>query len=413
MQLSEITTLIQMIVPYIVMGKCDWVIIVTVMFVPMAHYLYNKTQKYLTADLCEIQIHAAKKWWESNDTYEHIDTFLAQQKDTKVYNNEEFQCLQLVPNTNLRSGRPIITSGFCTSKIQHEGHTILISKELSAQPHESKEQHSFFLVRGPTIDVLQSFIALCQEHYIQYHKSVVDNYAIYSYSDKRWNKKSINVTKSFANVFLTADTKTMLVDFLRKRQLPEYKEINARLGVPNKTCFLFYGKPGCGKTSSVILLAKETGMPIYKIPALSDMDNTLISDMLNSIPHSAIVFFDDIDCCSDFHVRTEQDDRPPSGDPFVFKKQNNDKLGILLEYLDGYYSLCDSIVVLATNHPDKLDPAVTRPGRVDHRVEFVEPNDKSLAECFPDIKTDPKWHLSETLHLYRNDLMDKTVPIII
>lgn len=45
-------------------------------------------------------------------------------------------------------------------------------------------------------------------------------------------------------------------------------------------------------------------------------------------------------------------------------------MDVLLEVLDGYNYLKNCIVIIISNHPELLDPAVTRPGRVDHIIKF-------------------------------------------
>ena len=60
----------------------------------------------------------------------------------------------------------------------------------------------------------------------------------------------------------------------------------------------------------------------------------------------------------------------------------NSQLSHVLEILDGYNYLYDSIVILYTNHLEKIDPAVVRPGRVDHIIELFPPNEYQVQKLY-------------------------------
>jgi mitochondrial chaperone BCS1 len=130
------------------------------------------------------------------------------------------------------------------------------------------------------------------------------------------------------------------------------------VGVPYRRGYLLHGPPGNGKTSVVKALASALGMDIYLL-ALSDPDvnDSRITALMAAVPEKNILLVEDVDCA---FVRRKSDlDRP-----------NRLTLSGLLNALDGVAAPEGRIVVMTTNHLEKLDAALIRPGRTDVKVHF-------------------------------------------
>jgi chaperone BCS1 len=129
-------------------------------------------------------------------------------------------------------------------------------------------------------------------------------------------------------------------------------------GVPFRRGYLLYGPPGNGKTSVVKALAGELGLSIYLL-VLSDpeMTDNRINDLLSRVPDRTILLLEDIDCAFTRRRRASGRD---AGLTFAG----------LLNSLDGVASPEGRIVVMTTNHLDRLDPALIRPGRADVKLAF-------------------------------------------
>jgi mitochondrial chaperone BCS1 len=143
-----------------------------------------------------------------------------------------------------------------------------------------------------------------------------------------------------------------------------------RIGVPYRRGYLLYGPPGNGKTSVVKALAGELRMSIF-LMILSDPDinDNRVNDLLAKVPERSIVLLEDIDCA------------------FVKRQRANGRAGGLtfaglLNAIDGVAAPEGRLIVMTTNHLDRLDPALIRPGRADVKLGFENATSDQAARLF-------------------------------
>jgi chaperone BCS1 len=134
-------------------------------------------------------------------------------------------------------------------------------------------------------------------------------------------------------------------------------------GIPYRRGYLLYGPPGTGKSSFIQALAGELD---FNIAILNVNERGLTDDRLNhlltNIPQRTIVLLEDADAA--FTNRRQADGDGYSGPTVTFSG--------LLNALDGVGSAEGRIIFLTTNHVERLDEALIRPGRVDMPVKFGE-----------------------------------------
>lgn len=129
-------------------------------------------------------------------------------------------------------------------------------------------------------------------------------------------------------------------------------------GIPYRRGYLLYGHPGSGKTSFIQALAGELD---YNICILNLSENNLTDDrlnhLMNNMPERSILLLEDIDAA--FNKRSQTGEQG---------FHSSVTFSGLLNALDGVTSSEETITFMTTNHPEKLDAAIMRPGRIDYKV---------------------------------------------
>lgn len=155
-------------------------------------------------------------------------------------------------------------------------------------------------------------------------------------------------------------------------------ELFKRVGItPPKGCLL-YGPPGTGKTLLARAVASQLDCNFLKVVSSAIVDKyigesaRMIREMFNyARDHQpCIVFMDEIDAIGGrrFSEGTSAD------------REIQRTLMELLNQMDGFDSLGKVKIIMATNRPDTLDPALLRPGRLDRKIEIALPNEQSRLE---------------------------------
>ena len=176
---------------------------------------------------------------------------------------------------------------------------------------------------------------------------------------------SINVKKTRDNVFI--ENNINIFEQIDTFLSDETYNLRKKLGIPHKIGFLFYGVPGNGKTSLIYALSNYYKKNIYKIN-LHGMNERGLIEVILGIDYGSIVVFEEIDCCE--AALSRSDNLSKSNESEKDKTSNPLRLDTLLEILDGYQYLKDCIIIMTSNHPEKLDSALIRPGRIDFMYEF-------------------------------------------
>ena len=130
-------------------------------------------------------------------------------------------------------------------------------------------------------------------------------------------------------------------------------------GIPWKLGVVLYGPPGTGKTSLIHALASDLGLDIKYIKSLHGLGAAFLSAKKNDL-----FVIEDIDAISGSLTRERQIDAPE--DPSM----RGSPLHEILNSMDGMLTPDGLKFIVTTNHLDRLDPAIVRPGRIDEVIEI-------------------------------------------
>lgn len=262
----------------------------------------------------------------------------------------------------------------------------------------------------------------------------------HSYSEFRFESG-----KSFDNVFFPQKEEIIKrLDFFR-----DNKAWYKKRGIPYTMGFMLYGEPGCGKTSTIKAISNYTqrhivSVPLSKIKTCKELLGIFYNSRINhmEVPlNRRLYVLEDIDCSElkdivrDRSTPQENSDTPnkesdedsgngtgfgedeaqnflnllkgPStkaGDLFN-KKTNKLTLAGLLEVLDGVMEMDGRMLVITTNYPERLDAALTRPGRIDMKLNFGRCTSRSLAQMYEHFFND-----TEHLSLWPKEFDKSTLP---
>ncbi|KAK2609070.1 Complex III assembly protein translocase and chaperone [Conoideocrella luteorostrata] len=144
-------------------------------------------------------------------------------------------------------------------------------------------------------------------------------------------------------------------------------------GIPYRRGYLLFGPPGSGKSSFIQALAGELDFGVAMIN-LSEMGMTddKLAYLLTKLPKRCLLLLEDADAA--FVNRRQRDADGYSGANVTFSG--------LLNALDGVAAGEERIAFLTTNHIDRLDPALIRPGRVDMMLRIGEATKHQAAEMW-------------------------------
>ncbi|KAL7241227.1 hypothetical protein ACSBR2_006782 [Camellia fascicularis] len=213
----------------------------------------------------------------------------------------------------------------------------------------------------------------------KYREKVLSSYLPYVLNKSKDMKKGKRVVKLYScggklsspiHFRHPSTFDTLAMDPTKKKELIDdldrfvmRRDFYKRVGKSWKRGYLLYGPPGTGKSSLIAAMANYLKFHVYDLELTSIRSNSDFKQLLVSTANQSILVIEDIDCSRKFQNRQDG------------VNKNDDKrlpLSALLNFIDGLWSSCGDkkIIIFTTNHKDRLDPALLRPGRMDMHIHM-------------------------------------------
>jgi len=220
------------------------------------------------------------------------------------------------------------------------------------------------------IDVAKAFIKDKRE---SQKKTSNDTIRIFYYQKEFWSLLSKSPKRSIDTLYLKVGEKEKLMSIVDDFYHPDTRSIYLSYGMPYKHIIMLYGVPGSGKTSTIGAIASHFDCDIYTIPITKELSDYGLIDALSFVndkeERKRIIVLEDIDCLFDA-TRKEGDEHTMI------------TLQSLLNCLDGYMCSEGTLLFMTANKPEKLDYAMVRSCRIDHKLELGYADEYQVRSIF-------------------------------
>jgi len=375
------------------------------------------------SELSEIRMDGQKEYdYDSSDDEEELAEEVLKRKEEKV---TDLIVSQTTPFTVAENVEGVVNN-----------HSTKKDDEEAKDPKNVAPPEEFHMITiyssVLSMDELRKLLTSWTKEYresIKLKTSDCLRYLVYSgeYSSEYQEFKFVS-GKSFDNVFFPQkDDIIKRIDFFTNN-----KEWYMKRGIPHTFGFMFYGLPGCGKTSTIKAMANYTkrhivSVPLSKVKSCKDLLDVFYKTRINGnyIPlHKRLYVLEDIDCDDLKHIVAERNKKSPSSDDdsdrsdddgekdnfllqalmknnkanaenggkkggFMNFFSSNLTLAGILEVLDGVMEMDGRMLVMTTNYPERLDSALIRPGRIDVKLNFGKCTTHCLGEMYEHFFEDP------------------------
>ncbi|CAA0833992.1 cytochrome BC1 synthesis [Striga hermonthica] len=192
-----------------------------------------------------------------------------------------------------------------------------------------------------------------------------------SYADVNdvWTPATFDHPATFDTLAIDPEQKGMILQDLER--FLGRREFYRNVGKAWKRGYLLYGPPGTGKSSLIAAIANYLKFDVYDLELTEVHKNSDLRKLMVGTANRSVLVVEDIDCTIDLQKKLAKRDASKEH-KHNSKDESKVTLSSVLNYVDGLWSSCgdERIIIFTTNHVERLDPALLRPGRMDVHINL-------------------------------------------
>ncbi|KAJ5817343.1 ATPase AAA-type core [Penicillium robsamsonii] len=352
-------------------------------------------------------------YWSDSDTDDEDlareeddedDTFNGEKEDSfdsywaKVTTRDKYKKMQFTPSEGCHyfwyKSRPLMLE-----RVNRDGGTWYMMNN----------ERIFLSCLGRNPEILKTLLAEAQQAYVERDKNRTVIYRgsrINAGPSFSWYRCMARLPRPLSTVILDQEQKHDFLDDIKEYLHPRTRRWYTNRGIPYRRGYLLHGPPGTGKTSLCFAAAGLLGLKLYVLDLNSTaLNEESLSSLFSELPRRCIILLEDVDSAGITKTRAAPSTSTPTSDTpandatpkegsteaesTTAKDEENKKGGVtlsaLLNVIDGVAASEGRILIMTTNHVDKLDPALLRPGRVDMKIVFGYTSEADIKELFTSI----------------------------
>lgn len=249
------------------------------------------------------------------------------------------------------------------------------------------------------IDLILAFVPLRKQ----------DQLSLFNFNNSDWDFVSHTKKRDIGTVVTHGNVKETIIETLE--EFFSSKEWYDTRGFNYKQTILLYGPPGTGKTSLIKAIATYFNRNIYSMN-LAEMSSKTFELAIRKLPKGSFCLIEDFDDTSAVKTRFNNNVSDLKNNVTVATTEADPlnslmgdfsllNLSTILNTLDGVGELDDIVIFLTTNCIDKIDPALLRKGRIDHKLYVGHLHNEDIKRycklVFPEIEELPEYEFEPIL----------------